>query len=89
MKDLDNDNTLAIGEIFPMTFEEKVKMYMKLSKEELAKMLAERDSIDIVPQPYIPPTQPYVPPAPFYPWQYPWITWSTSSTSYEKEIPNQ
>ena len=41
-------------QVTPMTFEEKVRMYMKCSKLELAKMLAERDRLDYVPQPQSP-----------------------------------
>ena len=44
-------NTVNFLQMAPMTFEEKVRMYMKCSKLELAKMLAERDRIDYVPQP--------------------------------------
>lgn len=45
----------------PMTFEERVAMYMKCDKIELAKMLAERDTLRMdVPRYYIP--QPYIEP---------------------------
>ena len=47
-------NTTNFLQVVPMTFEEKVKMYMKCSKLELAKMLAERDRLDYVPQPQSP-----------------------------------
>lgn len=58
-------NTTNFLQVAPMTFEEKVRMYMKCSKLELAKMLAERDRLDYVPQP-----QPY--PAPnTAPWPTP------------------
>lgn len=43
-------NTVNFLQMAPMTFEEKVRMYMKCSKLELAKMLAERDRLDYVPQ---------------------------------------
>ena len=49
--ELDMANFLQVA---PMTFEEKVRMYMKCSKLELAKMLAERDRLDYVPQPQSP-----------------------------------
>ena len=58
-------NMMNFLQVAPMTFEEKVRMYMKCSKLELAKMLAERDRLDYVPQP-----QPY--PAPnTAPWPTP------------------
>lgn len=47
-------NTANFLQVAPMTFEEKVRMYMKCSKLELAKMLAERDRLDYVPQPQSP-----------------------------------
>lgn len=47
-------NTVNFLQVAPMTFEEKVRMYMKCSKLELAKMLAERDRLDYVPQPQSP-----------------------------------
>lgn len=47
-------NTMNFLQVAPMTFEEKVRMYMKCSKLELAKMLAERDRLDYVPQPQPP-----------------------------------
>ena len=47
-------STTNFLQVAPMTFEEKVKMYMKCSKLELAKMLAERDRLDYVPQPQSP-----------------------------------
>ena len=47
-------NTVNFLQMAPMTFEEKVRMYMKCSKLELAKMLAERDRLDYVPQPQSP-----------------------------------
>lgn len=50
-------NTVNFLQMAPMTFEEKVRMYMKCSKLELAKMLAERDRLDYVPQPQ-PPYEP-------------------------------
>jgi hypothetical protein len=57
-------------QIVPMTYEEKVRMYMRCTKLELAKMLAERDrlGIDTIPQPQIVPC-PY--PSPNIPWPYP------------------
>ena len=70
-------NTTNYSEIVPMTFEERYKMYMRCKKEELAKMLAQRDEYDkILRQP----VYPY--PVPQYPWpQYPcdplspWVTY--------------
>lgn len=50
-------NMMNFLQVAPMTFEEKVRMYMKCSKLELAKMLAERDRIDYIPQPQ-PPYEP-------------------------------
>ena len=47
-------NTVNFLQMAPMTFEEKVRMYMKCSKLVLAKMLAERDRIDYMPQPQSP-----------------------------------
>ena len=47
-------NMMNFLQVAPMTFEEKVRMYMKCSKLELAKMLAERDRIDYIPQPQSP-----------------------------------
>lgn len=52
--------------VVPMTFEEKVKMYMRCTKIELARMLAERDRlhegrIETVPYPYPVPTYPGYP----------------------------
>lgn len=47
-------NMMNFLQVAPMTFEEKVRMYMKCSKLELAKMLAERDRLDYVPQPQSP-----------------------------------
>ena len=47
-------NMMNFLQMAPMTFEEKVRMYMKCSKLELAKMLAERDRLDYVPQPQSP-----------------------------------
>ena len=47
-------NTVNFLQMAPMTFEEKVRMYMKCSKLELAKMLAERDRIDYILQPQSP-----------------------------------
>ena len=80
--ELDFNDAQAAGylEILPMTFDERVKMYMKLSKEELAKMLAERDrlGIDYRPIPY-PCPYPAYPETPHPTW--PWITYSTSDQS--------
>lgn len=62
----------------PMTFDEKVKMYMKLSKLELARMLAERDRLGLdypIPRPYpVPYPEPIYPnyPNPAYPYPYPY-----------------
>lgn len=48
---MDEQQTAGFLHVVPMTFEEKVAMYMKCSKLELAKMLAERDrlGLDYVP----------------------------------------
>lgn len=66
--------------VVPMTFEEKVKMYMRCTKIELARMLAERDRlydgrIETVPCPYPVPTYPAPNTAP---WPMPWY-----NTKYE------
>ena len=65
-------------QVVPMTFEERYAMYMRCKKEELAKMLAERDrlGLDYYPQPYNP-QYPWYPPYP-YP-GYPVITCENSS----------
>ena len=76
-------------QVAPMTFEERYKMYMRCKKEELAKMLAERDSlftphvepftVPDTPYPWTPPVTPNqpspwtIPGTPYPP--YPWITW--------------
>lgn len=45
-------DNLNYSQILPMTYEEKVKMYLKCKKIELAKMLATRDEISkIIPIP--------------------------------------
>lgn len=60
--------TVNFLQVVPMTFEEKVAMYMKCDKIELAKMLAERDRLGIdyrqcpVPCPYTYPQYPPVDP---------------------------
>jgi hypothetical protein len=41
------ETNLNYLQVLPMTFEERYKMYMRCKKEELAKMLAERDRIGI------------------------------------------
>lgn len=43
-------------QVVPMTFQERFAMYMKCDKEELAKMLAERDrlGLDYNPPQYVP-----------------------------------
>lgn len=78
--DLNNMQTAGYLEISPMTFDEMVKMYMKLSKEELAKMLAERDRLGIGYRPFsYPCPYPACPKMPYPTW--PQITWSTSDQS--------
>jgi len=77
-------------QVVPMTFEERVAMYMKCSKLDLARMLAERDSHMF---PYVPNTTPYVPepyPCPINPqspfdpqrpwWEYYQITCTSATT---------
>lgn len=60
-----NNNYVAI---VPMTFEERYHMYMRCKKEELAKMLAQRDEYEQLFR--IPYQQPYPsdPVSPFVPW---------------------
>lgn len=88
---LNETHTAGYLEILPMTFDERVKMYMKLSKEELAKMLAERDRLGIdapqrvVPCPY--PVYPTYPSWPSYP-EGPWVTYDTGFTTSCTADPN-
>ena len=81
-----------INETVPFTFDEKVKAYMKLSKLELAKMLAERDMALPFNEPWQPkigdplfPNTPYDPPynpySPFNPWAQPYYVVTTSGTN--------
>jgi len=74
-------------QIVPMTFEEKVNMYMKCSKLELAKMLAERDRIEqLVPSPSYPYTVPQQPrPLEPYYWDYPHITCESKTETFNEE----
>lgn len=60
-----------------VTFDEKVKMYMKLSKLDLARMLAERDRTEPKMVPY---PDPYPIPQPNTPYPYPspWGPWFTT-----------
>lgn len=59
------------AQVVPMTFEEKVNMYMRCSKLELARMLAERERLFApVPQPY----------------QYPWPNTAPWPTEHGYEI---
>jgi len=44
-------DTVGYIQVVPQTFDEKVDMYMKLSKKELAEMLAARDKYDAVMNP--------------------------------------
>lgn len=73
-------NTYNYCQIVPMSFEEKVKMYMRFKKIDLARMLAERDELskftNPLPQPYpcpypysIPTTTPYYQPNPSNPFE--------------------
>ena len=71
--------TAGYCQVVPMTFEEKVKMYMRCTKLELARMMASRDHIDELrpcyPQPYpYPWAVPCTPVDPVYPYTYPTIT---------------
>jgi len=50
--------TVNYTQIVPMTFEEKVNMYMRCSKLELARMLAERNRTEQQIQPYVYPWYP-------------------------------
>lgn len=49
------------SQVVPMTFEERVAMYMKCSKLDLARMLAERDTLRMD---YPVPMMPYYAPCP-------------------------
>lgn len=75
-----NNNYVAI---VPMTFEERYRMYMRCKKEELAKMLAQRDEYEhflrqpCIPQPYYP-TYPMEPMDPIHPLG-PWVTYATNN----------
>ena len=65
---MNEQQTAGFLHVVPMTFEEKVAMYMKCSKIELAKMLAERDRLGLdyvhypMPCPYPCPQYPPVDP---------------------------
>lgn len=78
-------------QVVPMTFEERYRMYMKCRKEELARMLAERDQLHMdsfpIQQPYNP-FPSYPPACPSYPWnpigpyyEYPHITCENNSAT--------
>ena len=81
-------STINYCEIVPMTFEERYRMYMRCKKEELAKMLAQRDEYEqflrqpCVPQPYYPPSPlpqyPTYPQDPYHPLG-PWVTYATNN----------
>ena len=77
-------NTTNYSTIVPMTFEERYKMYMRCKKEELAKMLAQRDEYDkLLRQPVYPYPVPQCP-WPNYPCDPvnplgPWVTYSQDS----------
>ena len=84
VKDTTTDQTtqhLNYLQVVPMTFEERYNMYMRCKKEELAKMLAERDSL------FTPHVEPFTAPDMPYPWTtpgtpyppYPWITWDNNN----------
>lgn len=77
------------AEIVPMTFEERYKMYMRCKKEELAKMLAQRDEYDHFLKPYYPPTYPQYPQYPTYPepniTPYPLNPWVTYTTNIDEQ----
>lgn len=90
--DLNGAQTTGYLEILPMTFDERVKMYMKLSKEELAKMLAERDRLGMdVPQRVVPCPYPVYPNTypgwPSYP-EGPWVTYDTKFTTTSTADPD-
>ena len=61
---MNEQQTAGFLHVVPMTFEEKVAMYMKCSKIELAKMLAERDRLGVN---YVPYPMPCPYPCPQYP----------------------
>lgn len=54
-------SNVEYSQILPMTFEERVEMYMKCSKLELAKMLAERDRLGMDAPTFIPSMPHYSP----------------------------
>ena len=76
--------------VIPMTFEERYKMYMRCKKEELAKMLAQRDEYEFkFPQQF-----PYYPAYPSYPtypspigpyYEYPHITCDANTSVSVKD----
>lgn len=71
-------------QIVEQTDEEKLKMYMKFTKEELAKMLIQANKIlGNITQPYFP-YNPYCPPDVPYPvYPYPTITGTTVGINSE------
>lgn len=89
---IDDNAVTNYQQILPMTFEEKVNMYMKCSKLELAKMLAERDRIEqnfpyppvIQPVPY-PCPYPSIPQEPYY-WNQSEITCNTVVTDEDYKL---
>lgn len=56
--------TINFIQIVPLSREEKIKMYMKLTKKQLAEMMAMRDEIE---EHNDKPIQPYVPDMPKFP----------------------
>lgn len=85
-----NNNYVAV---VPMTFEERYHMYMRCKKEELAKMLTQRDILweQVHPQVYpmpIPtyPSQPYIGDTPWTWNPEPYCTTNTSEAATELHV---
>lgn len=79
-----NNNYVAV---LPMTFEERYHMYMRCKKEELAKMLAQRDEYENLfripyQQPY--PSYPQYPSDPVSPY-VPWATYGVEGYTADDE----
>ena len=77
---MDNTTEINYSQVVEMTDEEKLKMYMKLSKEELAKMLIEANKhIDMFTRSITAPTYPVFPTEPLQPSFPPYDPWDPNS----------